>query len=260
MAAVAFNMAGSPSSPKKATTVKKPVTASLNKGKASDVDPSELKATFEPVNLSTRDVFKPLVVREGQSGGMAALPNQVPPAFTGGDAGWYYTGTAVVDQVPTALVENTGTGEGLYLKQGDQWKNCKVERITPTTLTLSQGDTVRTLLLLADSPSPSSEGGSAPLNPLSGQIGVQRRPSPAPGANAPGANASPQTASNGAQSDSRRQRRFGGGDNGPGGGNFTFGGNGQDAQPSTAFGGPGGPPPPDDFFQDDLDLSNEVTL
>lgn len=146
-------------------------------------DDRDKTATFETVALASRDAFKPLVVR-GDAGGPdgAGLPNQVPASFASGEAGWFFTGAAIIDQVPTALLENTQTGQGLYVKQGDLWKNCRIERITPTSLTLGNGDNVKTLMLLSDIPQSDSGGSSSrPLNPISGQIGVQARPGPLPG-------------------------------------------------------------------------------
>lgn len=152
------------------------------KGDESGILPEDHTVNFTPVALIGKDVFKPLVVRDTGGSADAAMPNQVPPSFAGGEAGWFYTGTAIVDQVPTALLENTQTGAGLYVKQGDMWKDCKVDRITPTTLTLTSGDTSRTLLLLADSPNTATGPSTQPLNPLTGPVNVQSRPNPLPGA------------------------------------------------------------------------------
>ncbi|MBS1708174.1 MAG: hypothetical protein JSS65_05560 [Armatimonadetes bacterium] len=185
----------------KKKSTKPPATSKAKEMQLAEYTEQDKTATFERVTVGSRDVFKPLVVREGAGGAdTAAMPNQVPAGFASGEAGWFYTGTAVVDQVPTALLENTQTGQGLYVKQGDTWKSCKIDRITPTSLTLSSGDKVRTLMLLADLPQSGLAGGSStqPLNPLSGPVGVQSRPNSVPGTlpngPTPGAPTGPPTA------------------------------------------------------------------
>lgn len=234
--------------PRKSAAVTRPVKTDKA---LEDFDERDQKATFEPVALTTRDAFKPLVVRgEGVGPDSAGLPNQVPPSFASGEAGWFFTGAAVIDQVPTALIENTQTGQGLYVKQGDLWKNCRVERITPTSLTLAAGDSVRTLMLLADVPQPEPSGGSTrPLNPLTGPVGVQSRPNPLPG-NVPAQPNNGQV-NGGRPTDPRRSGRRG---------------NGQPAEPFGPQGGPQGEPGPFDEFDlnipthDDQNLKHEANL
>jgi len=132
-------------------------------------------AKFERLNEPVKNSFKPLIVRSSGSNAQGALrPNQVPVLFTDGEGTWFYTGTAVIDQVPTALVENQTTGEATFLKVGQRWKRSTVTRITPTTLSLAgPNGNVLTLELLADPVISDDFTGMTvePLNPLSGPIG-----------------------------------------------------------------------------------------
>ncbi len=104
----------------------------------------DYKAEFARLNEPIRNAFNPLIKASPKSlPGLGGPSNAVPASFANGEANWIYTGTAIVDDVPTALVENTGSGEGVFLKQGEAWKTSRVQRITPDTLTLgnNQGQT-----------------------------------------------------------------------------------------------------------------------
>lgn len=130
-------------------------------------------AKFARLNEPVRNAFKPLVVgRNGRAGvsGETGPTNAVPSEFAGGESGWVYTGTAIIDDVPTALLENPGSGEGVFLKQGERWKQCRVQRIGPDTVTLTGANGgVRTLQLyfepaVQDLP-PGQPGGNQPMQP-----------------------------------------------------------------------------------------------
>jgi hypothetical protein len=86
---------------------------------------------FPRLNESPRNAFNPLVAQIDGVGG-ALAPNEFPANYTGGEAGWFYTGTVVVNDVPSALVENELSGQGLYLKVGERLKNTVIAQITPT--------------------------------------------------------------------------------------------------------------------------------
>jgi hypothetical protein len=113
---------------------------------------------------------------------MMQAPNSVPAELTGGDANWVYTGTAIVDESPSALLENRVSFEGDFVKQGQTWKGAKVERIAPDSITLV-GASGREYVLRLVEPEleslQSGNGGLRPVNPtLSGPIGgnVQVQP------------------------------------------------------------------------------------
>ena len=144
-------------------------------------------ASYLRLNTEVANIFKPIVVRGSAKAGSQAQtkPNQVPPYMVGGDTNWFYTGTAYIDNVPTALVENTATGQGQYLKVGEVFMNARVTRITPNTLAISTSDglAATTLTLLENRPIVEDPGmsiaGNQPINPLSGPIGLNANDRPA---------------------------------------------------------------------------------
>lgn len=116
-------------------------------------------ARFDRLNEAARNSFRPLVARRdaGYAGGGLA-PNEFPASYTGGETGWFYTGTVVVDDVPSALVENERTGEGQFLLVGERLKRAVIAQITPTYIVVrnSAGQSVR-LDLLRDPAEPGEQ-------------------------------------------------------------------------------------------------------
>jgi hypothetical protein len=109
----------------------------------------DYKAKFGRLAEAPKNVFKPLVL--GSASGSRLAPNEIPSAFTGGTGRWSYTGTAVIDGAPQALVENSETGEGEFIRVGQQWKSSTVKQITPTLLVLEgPNGSVRALELMKD--------------------------------------------------------------------------------------------------------------
>lgn len=98
----------------------------------------DFEAKFSRVAAAPKNGFNPLVLsgKSATARGGRLAPNEIPTTFTGGNERWVYTGTAVVDGVPQALVENVQSGEGEFLTVGQDWKNSVVRRITPTSLVL----------------------------------------------------------------------------------------------------------------------------
>lgn len=140
-------------------------------------DERDREARFERLNEPVRNTFRPLVARAdvGLTGGGLA-PNEFPTAYTGGEPGWFYTGTVIVDDVPSALVENQLTGEGLFLRVGENLKRATITQITPTYIVV-RGVTGQSLQLdlLRDLPDPGDEEfagvGIEPVRPnVSGQL------------------------------------------------------------------------------------------
>jgi hypothetical protein len=113
----------------------------------------DYKAHFANLNLPVKNVFRPLILPATAGGvGLAAIaPNEIPKDFTDGKTAWLYTGTAIVDGVPMALVENTETGEGEFLKVGQRWMHAVVRKITPIALVMEgPNGRVRTMDLLKE--------------------------------------------------------------------------------------------------------------
>lgn len=128
-----------PETPRKSS--KKPVAKKSSRRNTQIYTAEDMNASFDPVSVPLKNVFKPGVAKAVKSPGTAAQINSLPPAFAGGEANWVYTGTAEVDGVLQALVENKSTGDSVFLKVGDEWKGIYVEQITDDSLVLSSAAT-----------------------------------------------------------------------------------------------------------------------
>ncbi|MCH8978118.1 MAG: hypothetical protein IH945_02605 [Armatimonadetes bacterium] len=132
-------------------------------------------AEFELLNEPPKNAFMPLVARTRRNSG-GIEPNEFPPAYAGGESGWFYTGTVVIDDVPSALVENELTGDGMYLEVGENLKRTTILEIAPTYIVV-KGATGRSLRLdlLRDLPEPGDEFDGLQIEPvrpdLNGMLG-----------------------------------------------------------------------------------------
>lgn len=133
----------------------------------------DLTARFDRVAGTAKDAFQPLVAREAGAE-VASAPDAVPTVLTAGESGWYYTGMAEIDGVPTGLLENRSTGEGVFLKQSEKWKDATVRSISPFVLILigSNGKSYTLRVSeLSGTPQMLAQG-YAPVSPqLQGRIG-----------------------------------------------------------------------------------------
>jgi hypothetical protein len=93
-------------------------------------------AKFARVSSDYKDVFVPLV-RRAEPIDAARRPNELPLGVTGGKSPWIFTGTAVIDQVPRALVENAATGETLFVTVGDRVGAGRVAQVGPGFLVVA---------------------------------------------------------------------------------------------------------------------------
>jgi len=125
-------------------------------------------ARFDRLNEGARNSFRPLVARRDAGyAGDGLAPNEFPASYTGGETGWFYTGTVVVDDVPSALVENERTGEGQFLMVGERLKRAVIAQITPTYIVVrnTSGQSVR-LDLLRDRAEPGEEFDDMGVEPV----------------------------------------------------------------------------------------------
>jgi hypothetical protein len=170
--AISSTLGGKPVPTVKKATVPK----STKKGEVVYL-PEDFKAKFASLNTPVKNTFKPLVVKTvAARTGPSAVLNNLPPEFAGGEQNWIYTGSAEIDGVLQALLENKTTGDNVFLRVGDTWKGISVEEITDDTLVLSSPDTgtTRTLRLPTEDLPVAGPGGFSPasVNPgLRGNIG-----------------------------------------------------------------------------------------
>lgn len=181
LAVAAWIILGSSSEPTKPATKKVLASVGSKKGNEewNDSDLKAKAADFEPVAGTLKDAFKPLIVSKKPAAGTGpSQVNVVPPAFAGGEPNWTYTGSAQIDGVLEALLENKVTGDSVFLKVGDTWKGISVEEITDDSLVLASPITATEKKLelppdVVTGPA-AGPGGFAPANvnsPLRGNIG-----------------------------------------------------------------------------------------
>ena len=85
--------------------------------------PADLKAHFPRYAGGTRDPFAPGVVIAH------ALPKPAAAPAGRAQTGWALTGINSVNGVASALIENSATGESVFLQPGDQWNGLRVVSI-----------------------------------------------------------------------------------------------------------------------------------
>lgn len=157
--------ASSPNAARKKVT--KRVSAVTLKFDAEDFAANKDGRRFASVNEPLRDAFKPLIARKSMADMGADAPGSVPFGIAG-EASWTYTGMAEVDGVPQALLENSRTQDGVFLKQGEKWKAGTVYQIKPDELVLmDRSGALQTVKVNIQETIPSimQGGGFAPVNP-----------------------------------------------------------------------------------------------
>jgi uncharacterized membrane protein YgcG len=139
---------------------------------------ADTKAHFAVYNEPPKNAFHPLLSSGPVSKG---LPGGLATSLTGGEANWFYTGSIEVDGRAQALLENTSTGESVYLARGEKFKNvATLQDIQPDKVVfLGPEGKVEAKLNdpteLKRGPGVLANGGVAPMNPggFTGQIGGQ---------------------------------------------------------------------------------------
>ncbi|HVT14143.1 MAG TPA: hypothetical protein VHE55_17915 [Fimbriimonadaceae bacterium] len=197
LALVAFALLQPMLSPAPAPKTAKKMLPAKPKAKSEEIYTKEdLTAHFDSANQDAKDSFKPEIIKVGTSGGKTSQVNLVPVEFAGGEANWTYTGSAEIDGVLQALLENKTTGEDVFLKVGDTWKGISVEEITDDSLLLASVETgTEKKLELPPDTTTAGPAGFAPVRApvLQGDIGQMSiqpdgstiQPDPNGGATAP---------------------------------------------------------------------------
>lgn len=151
-----------------------------------DFPPPDPTLHIPKPRATTRDVFLPKVKVQR----VVRLPSAqedlvaIPAGLADGEGGWAYTGMAEVDGVRMALLENSGTRQSGYIREGEDWKKAHVVGITTACIVLSDEKGVAQTVYRFnpnDPPKikPPPNPGFAPLNPgglPSGPIGGAIRP------------------------------------------------------------------------------------
>jgi hypothetical protein len=130
-AAAAYVMLSPSDTPSVPSTTKKTKKATT---KADALyTPEDSTAKFASVTTPVADVFNPLVKKPI----LAKLPVVtadknvvgIDLRLTGGEANWFYTGLVELDGKREALLENTKTGETMYVSAGEGWKAARVRSV-----------------------------------------------------------------------------------------------------------------------------------
>ncbi len=205
----------SPEEPVKKVSV--PKTGQLvAKKQVTDLIPADYTTKFPATTATPANVFKPLVAKQGpgtgSGSGAPSAPGGIPAALAAGEGTWVYSGMAVVDGVPTGLVENQTTSDSVFLKRGERWKTCSVIDIKPDQIVLVGPNSTRVVVRVRDDSKSSGPTAvaAAPVTPLVGDIGTN------PMAIAPDTGA---TGGNGGNGRGRGRGRRNGANNGNGDGN-----------------------------------------
>jgi hypothetical protein len=148
------------------------------KADKSDFTKEDYEAKFDSITTPVRNVFSPLIARsKGLRGFISGDigPIGVPAELTLGQPNWVYSGMAEVNNVPTALLENNVTQEGVFVRLGEKWKLATIYRIRADEIVLSGPDGARYTVKVNDTGMPKiDKGGFQPLkvaNGLQGPIG-----------------------------------------------------------------------------------------
>lgn len=92
---------------------------------------------FASLNEAPQNSFMPVIARAtGGKDGKSYEPDAIPQEYAGGEPGWYFTGTAEIDGVKQALVENRSSGNGDFLRVGQEWKRVRITAIGENTMTI----------------------------------------------------------------------------------------------------------------------------
>lgn len=98
---------------------------------------------------------------------------EVKPVEVNPFADWSYTGTVTVGETKMALIENSKTREGRYLKQGEEFQGAQVSQVTDQMVTMTAGTKPYLLaksdninIVPLDKSAPYLSGGAQPGQPV----------------------------------------------------------------------------------------------
>lgn len=192
------------------------------------------KAVFTSFTEPIKNSFKPIIARAAFGTGQIG-PGGIDAGWADGEANWGYSGYVTINGSVQGLMENSTTGEGIYVKVGDTWKHNVIKKITTENISF-EGPTGEHVAVIGASSEPKDKGdvnspGTAVVpatvngalqgaigNPSGGLPGVAANPSAGfPGlatpadANAADASAQPVFPQGGRRRGGRGRGGFGGG-------------------------------------------------
>jgi hypothetical protein len=135
----------------------------------------DLTAHFSRYNSPRQNAFIPKLTTKKVSAALSA-PVIAPPSSLGASTGtWQLTGINVIDGVRKALLENSASGELVFLKVGDVWSDQRVSAIEASAVILvnRQNQALRMGFVEPVQPTAASAGTTPVLLP--------NLPTPAPG-------------------------------------------------------------------------------
>jgi hypothetical protein len=102
-----------------------------------DFVPEDFVKRFDRAKPADRNIFK---VPPGIGKKLVVNQNtldHVPSELADGDGNWIFTGVASMDGAKMALLENSNTHQGAYVKEGELWKASRIQRISGDGVALS---------------------------------------------------------------------------------------------------------------------------
>jgi hypothetical protein len=132
--------------------------------------PQDLTAHFPRYSGGKRDPFIPLVASAATSASSQANQGE-----------WLLTGISSINGVPSALVENSSTGESAFLTDGESWRGLKVKSISSDSVVFENTLGQETHLGFSDSGASqagTSTAGGAPSSSLPSASQIRPLPQP----------------------------------------------------------------------------------
>ncbi|HEX5322385.1 MAG TPA: hypothetical protein VFW40_01265 [Capsulimonadaceae bacterium] len=168
-AAVLVYAYGAPTPPTGHTRAKRTSpTAAVASADLNAIQPEDLTAHFARYAGGKRDPFVPLIATVASNA-----------AGKAGDQGqWLLTGISSINGIPSALVENSASGESAFLTVDEQWHGLKVKSIASDAVVFVNQLGQETRLAFASEAAPDQTAGAGASPPGNLPSASQVRPLP----------------------------------------------------------------------------------
>jgi hypothetical protein len=124
-------------------------------GTDDNMTPADLAAHFARYTGGKRDPFVPGVINIS-----AQTQVSTPFGAPGKRGGWTLTGINEINGVTSAVLENSGTGDSVFLQQGDEWDGLKVVSIDDQDVVFENALGQKSTLGFAQPADPNTPGGA----------------------------------------------------------------------------------------------------